>query len=73
MIAAALLGHKADVAVMALHPDWAVLRRLQTDLQRAGMDVIDSYVSITEVSEYAKGMPEHMLKERLHPQLPPVD
>ena len=72
VIAAALLGHKADVAVMALHPDWAVLRRLQTDLQRAGLDVVDSYVSITEVSEYAKGMPEHMLNERLYPQLPPA-
>jgi len=72
VITAALLGHKADVAVMALHRDWAVLRRLQTDLARAGLDVVDSYVSITEVSEYAKGMPEHMLNERLYPSLPPA-
>jgi chlorite dismutase len=73
VITVALLGHKAEVAVMALHRDWAVLRRLQTDLQSAGLDVVDSYVSITEVSEYAKGMPEHMLNERLYPSLPPAD
>ena len=30
-----------------------------------------SYVSLTEVSEYAKGMPEEMLSARLYPQLPP--
>ena len=66
-----MLGHKCDIAVMALHPDWSVLRTLQGGLQAAGLDVVDSYVSITEVSEYAKGMPEHMLHERLYPTLPP--
>jgi peroxiredoxin len=71
VVTAALLGHKADVAVMALHRDWAVLRRLQRDLQWSGLAVVDSYVSITEVSEYAKGMPDHMLAERLYPKLPP--
>ncbi len=71
VITAALLGHKADVAFMALAPDWLTLRRFQTALQLAGIDVVDSYVSITEVSEYAKGMPEHMLQARLYPQLPP--
>ncbi len=40
-------------------------------MQAAGLDVVDSYVSITEVSEYAKGMPEEMLRERLYPVLPP--
>lgn len=71
VIAAAMLGHKCDAAFMVLHPDWRVLRRFQTDLQRAGVDVVDSYVSITEVSEYAKGMPPEMLQTRLYPQLPP--
>ena len=71
VVTAAMLGHKCDLAVMALHPDWSVLRGLQTALQGAGLDVVDSYVSITEVSEYAKGMPEHMLQDRLYPQLPP--
>ena len=28
-------------------------------------------MSLTEVSEYSKGMPEEMLQARLHPQLPP--
>ena len=71
VITAAMLGHKADVAFMALAADWRTLRTLQTALQHAGLDIVDSYVSITEVSEYAKGMPEHMLQARLHPQIPP--
>lgn len=71
VITAAMLGHKCDIAVMALHADWSVLRSLQSSLQAAGLHVVDSYVSITEVSEYAKGMPENMLQERLYPQLPP--
>ena len=71
IVTAAMLGHKCDLAVMALHPDWSVLRALQGALHAAGLDIVDSYVSITEVSEYAKGMPEHMLRDRLHPVLPP--
>jgi chlorite dismutase len=73
VLVASILGHKCDVAVMALHPDWTVLRTLQTGLQTAGLRVVDSYVSITEVSEYAKGVPEHMLRDRLYPELPPAD
>ena len=71
VVVASMLGHKCDVAVMALHADWTVLRALQSALQAAGLDVVDSYVSITEVSEYAKGMPEHLRNERLYPTLPP--
>ena len=71
VVTAAMLGHKCDLAVMALAPDLAVLRALQTSLQRGGIEVVDSYVSITEVSEYAKGMPEEMLRDRLYPVLPP--
>jgi chlorite dismutase len=71
VITATIIGHKADVAVMALGKDVRALRDLQTALQRAGLDVVDSYLSITEVSEYAKGLPEHMLRDRLYPQLPP--
>ncbi|MFK8023939.1 MAG: chlorite dismutase family protein, partial [Ilumatobacter sp.] len=56
-----------------LSPDWRVLRTLQTGLTQAGLDIVDSYVSITEVSEYAKGLPEHMQKDRLYPNLPPED
>jgi chlorite dismutase len=47
------------------------LRALQSALPAAGLDVVDSYVSLTEVSEYAKGMPPEMLSPRLYPQLPP--
>jgi len=71
VITAATLGHKADIAFMALAPDWRTLRTLQSALRDAGVDIVDSYVSITEVSEYAKGMPEEMLRARVYPQLPP--
>ena len=71
VVPVAILGHKADLAFMALGPDLRQLRRFQTALQAAGLTVVDSYVSLTEVSEYAKGMPEQMIEARLHPQLPP--
>ena len=71
VVAFAVLGHKADLGVMALAPELWVLRGLQTDLQAAGLVVADSYVSLTEVSEYAAGMPEEMKRPRLYPSLPP--
>ena len=71
VVPVAILGHKADLAFMALGPDLRELRRFQSGLQAGGLAVVDSYVSLTEVSEYAKGMPEAMLEARLHPQLPP--
>jgi hydrogen peroxide-dependent heme synthase len=67
-----LLGHKADFGVMALAPDLWRLRRLQTELAQSGAAVAASYVSMTEVSEYARGMPAERLRSRLHPQLPPA-
>ncbi len=71
VVTVAVLGHKADDAFMLLGPDWRTIKRLQASLQAGGLDVVDSYVSLTEVSEYAKGMPEEMLRTRLFPQLPP--
>ncbi|MDO9176320.1 MAG: chlorite dismutase family protein [Actinomycetota bacterium] len=71
VVAVSMLGHKCDAAFMAMHDDWQQLRALQSGLQRAGLEVVDSYVSLTEVSEYAKGMPEEMLKGRLYPEIPP--
>jgi chlorite dismutase len=56
---------------MALGQDVTALRRLQTNLQRAGLLVVDSYLSITEVSEYATGLPDEALQARLYPVLPP--
>jgi hydrogen peroxide-dependent heme synthase len=71
VITFAVLGHKADLGFMALGPDLWRLRRFQAELQAAGLDLVASYVSLTEVSEYAKGMPEEMLNARLYPRLPP--
>ena len=71
VVTAAMLGHKGDLAVMGLAADVSTLRTLQTGLQRAGLEVADSYLSITEVSEYAPGLPDEMLNARLYPQLPP--
>ena len=71
VIAFSVLGHKADLGFLALGPDLWCLRALQTGVQMAGLEVVSSYVSLTEVSEYAKGMPAEMLNPRLHPQLPP--
>ena len=71
VVTVATLGHKCDAAFMAMHEDWRQLRLLQSALQHAGLDVVDSYVSVTEVSEYAAGMPEEHLKARLYPEIPP--
>jgi chlorite dismutase len=71
VVPVALLGHKADLGFMVLGDDLWRQRRLQSDLQAAGLDIVHSYVSLTEVSEYAQGMPEEMKRPRLHPQLPP--
>ncbi len=67
----AVLGHKAELGVMAVGPDLWRLQRLQAELVAAGLEVVGSYVSLTEVSEYARGMPAERLEPRLHPQLPP--
>jgi hydrogen peroxide-dependent heme synthase len=71
VVTVALLGHKADLGFMALGPDLWRLRALQTGLQMAGLEVADSFVSLTEISEYAAGLPEAMKQTRLYPQLPP--
>ena len=71
VIPVAILGHKADVAFLAIGPDLWRLRQLQTDLQRAGLEVVDSYVSLTELSEYSANVPEKQKTARLHPVLPP--
>jgi chlorite dismutase len=71
VVTVVVLGHKADLAFMAIGPDLWRLRRFQTDLATAGLDVVDSYLSLTEVSEYAQGLPEEMKQARQYPQLPP--
>jgi chlorite dismutase len=71
VVSVAVLGHKADLAIMALAEDLWHLRRLQAAVQSAGLDIADSYVSLTELSEYSDGVPDRMKQMRLHPQLPP--
>ena len=71
VVPVAVLGHKADMAFMALGEDQWRLRALQTELVEAGLELVDSYVSLTELSEYAKGLPEQMAQARLYPVLPP--
>ena len=56
----AIVGAKADACFMALGENLWDLRRLQSKIQAAGFFVSESYVSVTEVSEYAAGMPEEM-------------
>lgn len=74
VVPVALLGHKADLAIMALGPEMWALRELQTNMQRAGLAVVDSFVSLTEISEYAPtDMSESRKKPRLYPILPPED
>ena len=72
VVSVSMLGHKADVAFMAVASDMRELRAFQTAVQTAGVFITDSYVSITEVSEYAANVPEEMKNARLYPQLPPA-
>jgi hydrogen peroxide-dependent heme synthase len=71
VVPVALLGHKADLGLMALGPDVWRLRQFQTEATEAGLVPTQSYVSLTEISEYAASIPETMRQARLFPQLPP--
>jgi peroxiredoxin len=71
VVTVAVLGHKADLAFLLLGTDLWRLRGFQAAVQSAGLDVVDSYVSLTELSEYAQGVPDEMKQARLYPQLPP--
>jgi chlorite dismutase len=51
-LCSAVLGHKADFAVMALGPDLARLQAFQRELHEAPLDLVWSYLSLTERSEY---------------------
>jgi len=63
-------GHKADVCVLGLGPDLKRLRRPATELQTGGLDVADSYVSLTECPSTPPGARE-MKQARLYPDAPP--
>jgi len=51
-LALTMLGHKADLGVIALGPDLARLQRFQNELLAAPLVPAYSYVSLTEQSEY---------------------
>ncbi len=71
VVTVALLGHKADLGFMVIGDDLWRLRHFQTALTSAGLEVVASYVSLTELSEYAPGLPEEMKQARLYPTMPP--
>jgi len=71
VVAASILGHKADACLMILDKHVWALRRLQSAVEESGLGVVDSFVSLTEVSEYSKSMPSEVLSNRLYPTLPP--
>jgi len=73
VVTAAIMGAKADTCFMVLGENLWNLRKFQSKIQAAGFTVAESYVSVTEVSEYAAGMPEKMINDRLFPVLPPAD
>jgi chlorite dismutase len=58
-----VLGHKADLGVMALGPDLARLHAFQQELAAAPLALVDSYLSLTELSEYTAT--EEQERERL--------
>src|ERR1700691_1148647 len=66
VVTAAIVGAKADLCFMVLGEDLWDLRRFQPKVQGAGLMVSESYVSVTEVSEYAAGTPEKILNDRLN-------
>lgn len=71
VVTVSLLGHKADACFMTIGPDLWTLRKFQTALQKAGVQVVDSYVSLTEISDYVPDdMTDGMKKPRLYPRLP---
>lgn len=71
VVTVAIVGAKADACFMVLGENLWDLRRLQSKIQAAGFFVSESYVSVTELSEYAQGLPEEMAQARLYPKLPP--
>lgn len=63
-----VLGHKADVGIMALGPDLARLQAFQQELATAPVRLVWSYTSLTERSEYTED--EERARQRLYPTLP---
>ena len=60
VVTAAIMGAKADLCFMVLGEDLWDLRRFQSKVQASGLSVSESYVSVTEISEYGTWMSEEM-------------
>jgi len=71
VVTVAILGHKAELGFIVLGPDLWDLYSFQSSLRAAGLEPVSSYFSLTEVSEYAAGLPDEMKRARLYPTLPP--
>ena len=67
----AVLGHKADVGILLAGEDTWALRDAQAAVDASGLDLVSSYLSITEISEYATNLPDVAKRHRLRPVLPP--
>ena len=63
-----VLGHKAELGIMALGPDVARLQAFQHELAAAPLSLEWSYVSLKERSEYTDD--EERARARLYPRLP---
>lgn len=63
-----VLGHKAELGIMAFGPDVARLQAFQHELAAAPLSLEWSYVSLTERSEYTDD--EERARARLYPRLP---
>lgn len=71
VVPVAILGHKADFALMVDTADMWQMRRFQSAVVGARVEVADSFVSLTEVSEYAQNRPDEYKQAKLYPSLPP--
>ncbi|NLA34855.1 MAG: chlorite dismutase [Actinobacteria bacterium] len=70
VVTVSMIGHKADLCTLVLSKDLWRIRRFQTALTEASFDLVDSYQSVTETSEYATHVPEAAKQARLYPQFP---
>jgi peroxiredoxin len=70
VVAVKTFGHKSDLCFMLISKDYEKLLGIQRLLKRE-LTLIWSYVSLTEVSEYAANLPDEIKSQRLYPKLPP--
>jgi peroxiredoxin len=71
VVAARLFCHEADVCLMLLSRQPGDILELRSCLPALVGPLAFSYLSHTEVSEYAQGLPDRLRNERLYPVLPP--